>query len=342
MATYNGYVTPVTSASSASATDPVFPSAGGQPVLRGYNPKKYSGKFLRKFYEQCILSQIANTEYQGDIKDYGDSVIIRTVPDIDINDYVNGQELDYKTYGTDFVTLDIDRGKWWGFVTRSVDLKQTDLKKFTEEWTSNAAIRSKIAIEREVFGEIYASAHASNAGATAGAVSGMWNLGSSTAPKAITKDTVVQFITECGTVLDEQNIPNEERWMIVPMWFANLCINSGLIKANEMGDDKSLLRKGQDKLGMVDRFELFRSNCLTDSTFDNSGGTPTSFDYTNVVFGHRSALTFAAQLTENEVLPNPKGFGKLHRGLTVYGFEVILPAALGHACVTSQAYSLAG
>lgn len=345
MAQYDGYVTPV--AGSASATDPVYPSAGGQPVLRGYNPKKYSGKFLRKFYENCILAQVSNTEYQGEIKDYGDSVIIRTVPDIGVYDYENGQTLKYETYGTDYVTLDIDRGKWWGFVTRTVDLKQTDLKRFVEEWTTDAAKRAKIAIEREVFGEIYASAHADNAGVAAGKESEAFNLGSSAAPLVLDSDgatgytSVIKFITNCGTVLDEQNIPSDERWIVIPMWMANLAINSGIIKANEMGDDKSVLRKGQDQLGTIDRFMVYRSNCLTDSTF-TTGGTPATVNYTNVIFGHKSALTFAAQLTENETLPNPNGFGKLHRGLTVYGFEVILPEALGHACVTQTTYTTTG
>lgn len=340
MSLYSGYVSPV--AGSVSATDPVFPSAGGQPVMRAYNPKKYSGKFLKKFYEVCILAQIANTEYENDITDFGDSVIIRTTPDIDVYDYENGQNLRYGTYGTDYVTLDIDRGKYWAFVTRTVDLKQTDLKKFVEAWTSDASIRCKIKIEKEVFGEIFASAHASNAGVTAGILSGLWDMGSATDPRTLSKDTCITFITEAGTVLDEQNIPNEDRWMIIPMWMANLCINSGIIKANEMGDDKSVLRKGQDKLGMIDRFEIFRSNCLYDSTFTNAGGTPTNVKYTNVLFGHKSALTFAAQLTENESLKNPNGFGMLHRGLTVYGFEVIQTAALGAACVTATSYTKAG
>jgi len=340
MASYNGYVTPV---SAPTLVDPVYPSAGGQPVMRAYNPKKYSGKFLRKFYEVCILAMVSNTDYQGEIKDYGDSVVIRTIPDIQIYDYENGQSLKYETYGTDYVTLDIDRGKYWAFVTRTVDLKQTDLKRFVDEWTSNAAIRSKIAIEKEVFGEIFASADANNAGTTAGVKSGMFNLGSAAAPIVVAEATatgfigIVKLITQCGTVLDEQDIPNEDRFMIIPMWMANMAINSNLIKANEMGDGKSLLLKGQDSLGMVDRFEMFRSNCLTNSIADVT--SPDTVTYTNVIFGHKSALTFAAQLTENETLPNPNGFGKLHRGLTVYGFEVVLPKAIGHVCATATSYT---
>lgn len=337
MSLYNGYVTPV--AGTRSAVDPVYPSAGGQPVLRAYNPKKYSGKFLRKFYEICILAQISNTEYQGDIKDYGDSVIIRTVPDIQVRDYDNGQDITYDAYGTDYVTLDIDRGKYWSFVTRTVDVAQTDLKRFVDEWTSNASIRAKIAIEKEVFGEVFLSAHPDNAGNNAGALSGMWDMGSFAKPRTLSESTFIKFVTEAGTVLDEQNIPNEDRYMVIPMWGANMAINSNLVKANEMGDGQSLLRKGQDKLGKIDRFEMFRSNCLLDGVATGTT-TPANVRYTNVIFGHMSALTFAAQLTENEVIPNPKGFGKLHRGLTVYGFEVIQPKALGHACVTATVYTV--
>lgn len=339
MVTYTGYITPA----AGSAVDPVYPSAGGQGVMRAYNPKKYSGKFLRKFYEMCVIAQIANTDYEGDIKDYGDSVIIRTVPDVQIYDYENGQEINYESLSTDYVTLDIDRGKYWAFVTRTVDMKQTDLKRFVDEWTNNAAIRSKIAIEREVYGEIYASVDADNAGLTAGKESGMFNLGTIAAPLVVGEATatgysgIVKVMTQCGTVLDEQNIPNEDRWMVIPMWMANLAINSNLIKANEMGDGKSLLLKGQDKLGMVDRFTVFRSNCLTTGTADVT--SPDTVNYTHVLFGHKSALTFAAQLTENETIPNPKGFGKLHRGLTVYGFEVILPKAMGELVATATAYT---
>lgn len=333
---YSGYVNPI-AGGHMSAVAPLYPAVGGQPVMMGYNPKRYSGKFLRKFYNALILSQIANTEYEGEIKDCGDSVIIRTTPDINIYNYVNGQTLKYETYATDYVTLNIDRGKWWGFTTRTVEFKQTDLKKFVNEWTTNAALMSKTSIERDVFGEIFADASALNSGETAGRKSGLYNMGTAADPLTLKADTVVEFITKCASVLDEQDIPNEERYMIIPMWMSHLLINSGIIKANEMGDSTSVLRRGQDKVGNIDRFDIFRSNCLANGVSSHS--SPSSVTYTNVIFGHKSALTFAGQLTENEVLPNPNGFGKLHRGLTVFGFKVVLPQALGHAVVTPLEYS---
>ena len=343
MALYDGYITPVTATGDFSAVNPVYPSVNGHPILRAYNPKRYSAKFVHKFYEQCILAQISNTDYLGEIKDYGDSIVIRTIPDISVNDYDNGQALKYEQYGTDYKTLKIDRGKYWAFVTRSVDMKQTDLKGFVEAWTQDAVTRSKIAIEKEVFAEVYTFADDSNQGATAGAVSASFNLGTDAAPLTVTTSNIVKFITDCGTVLDEQNIPNDSRWMIISMDIANIAINSQIIKANEMGESPSVLRKGQDKLGAIDRFEIFRSNNLSKgsstSTHTVNGTSGVNVSYWNVLFGHISALTFAAQLTENDMMKNPNGFGMLHRGLTVYGFGVVQPKALGHARVTSTVYS---
>ena len=101
---------------------------------------------------------------------------------------------------------------------------------------------------------------------------------------------------------------------------------AGLIKKSDIkdaslaGDGTSIMRNG--RLGMIDRFTLYMSNLLT-STSD-SGHTCFS-----MLFGTKHALTFASQLVENENLMNPWGFGRLYRGLQVFGYEVIKPEALG-------------
>ena len=53
--------------------------------------------------------------------------------------------------------------------------------------------------------------------------------------------------------------------------------------------------------------------------------TTTDGSYTvyNTIAGHKAGLTFAAQMTKMETLPNPNSFGNLIRGLNVYGYQVI-------------------
>jgi hypothetical protein len=119
-----------------------------------------------------------------------------------------------------------------------------------------------------------------------------------------------------GAVLDEQNLPDSGRFIVLPVWASALLKTSDLKNANEMGDATSPVRNGM--IGRIDRFDIYVSNLLNDA------GT-----YTDILFGHTKALTFATQITKTKVQDNPDGFGSLFRGLQVYGYEVILPEALG-------------
>lgn len=299
--------------------------------LYGYNPKRYAGKLLRKFYAACVLTHISNTDYEGEIKDMGDTVIIRTTPDIQISDYKKGQNLDYKVYDTDTVELTINRGKYWAFVTNPIDKKQTDIKSFVENWTTDAAKRMSIKIEEEVFRELVISADSHNCGTTAGET-GTYDLGSTVAPVVINPANAIAKINDCGTVMAEQNLPvdTEGFWMVIDPKYANYLASSELRLSFAMGDGKSLeLKGGQHNLPHLDCFDLYRSTILPLVATRTSAGVATGNAYRYVVFGHKQALTFAAQLTENESLPNPFGFGTLHRGLTVYGFKVVQPKCLG-------------
>ena len=317
-----------------SALTPAYTNveAGMVNNLYGYNPKRYSGKILRKFYETCVLAAISNTDYEGEIKEMGDTVIIRMTPDIKVYDYKKGQNLEYKVYDTDTVELTIDRGKYWAFVTNPIDKKQTDIKSFVENWTTDAAKRVSIAVEEDVFRELVISADSHNCGTTAGAISASYNLGSVLAPVAVNSANVIFKINDCGSVMGEQNLPttSEAFWMVIDQKMANLLGGSELRLSWAMGDGKSLeLKGGQHKIPHLDCFDIYLSNILPKVAMYNENGESTDNAYRYVVFGHKAALTFAAQLTENEALPNPFGFGTLHRGLTVFGFKVVQPKCLG-------------
>ena len=63
----------------------VYPVASGVPSHSGnYTPTIFSKKMLLKFYRATVFGAIANTDYEGEIKDQGDTVEIRTLPDVQI------------------------------------------------------------------------------------------------------------------------------------------------------------------------------------------------------------------------------------------------------------------
>jgi hypothetical protein len=93
---------------------------------------------------------------------------------------------------------------------------------------------------------------------------------------------------------------------------------SDLKDASLTGDGSSILRNG--RVGMIDRFTIYMSNQV--KTVSNAGSATTETVYC-MPFGHKSSLTFASQLVENEVIPNPDDFGQLMRGLQVFGYKII-------------------
>ena len=60
-----------------------YPTAAGTTSLSGtYIPEIWSSKLLVKFYEGTCLSEVSNTDYEGEIKQKGDKVHINQIPDI--------------------------------------------------------------------------------------------------------------------------------------------------------------------------------------------------------------------------------------------------------------------
>jgi len=287
-----------------------------------YVPAIFSGKLLEKFYKACVLAAISNTDYEGEIKEQGDTVYIRTTPDITIRDHSKGQTLVNEQPTSAPVTLLIDKGKYWSFGTNKLDDKQTDIKKYVNNWTDDASEQLKIDIDTDILADVYSDADTSNYGVAAGKISANIDLGADSGVSvALTKANVLEKIVDCGQVLDEQNIPGTGRFMVIPAWMAGLILKSDLKDASLSGDAESIMRNG--RLGMIDTFTIYKSNCLSTGT-DSEPNT-----CHNILFGTKAALTFASQLTENESLKNPNAFGTLYRGLQVFGYKVAQPTALG-------------
>lgn len=299
-----------------------FPVASGHPQYSGvYIPEIWAGKLLVKFYDSTVFGAISNTDYEGQIKNQGDTVHIRTVPNITINEYVKGQKLTYETPESNLVDLLIDKGKSWSFRDDDVDRKQSDVN-YLESWTADAGEQLRINIDTGILADIYDESHADNKGATAGRDSGAFDLGASGSPVALDKTNVIDYIADMGTVLDEQNIPESGRFIVCPPWFINRIKKSDLKDASLTGDGTSVMRNG--RVGMIDRFTLYSSNNVSTTT---DGANTVS----NMIFGHKAATTFASQLLESEgPMRHPDYFGNFYRGLQVYGYKVIKSEALGH------------
>ncbi|WP_208753036.1 hypothetical protein [Bradyrhizobium genosp. SA-3] len=322
---------------SGATTPPLYPTGGTANTLAstGFIPTIWSGKLIEKFYASTVLSAISNTDYEGEIKNQGDTVKIRTKPTITISDYKADGALSLQRPSGNVLDLTIDQGKYFNTILDDVMDVQSDLN-LLSMWSDDAAEQMKITIDTSVLAGVLNGAAATyNRGATAGKITGNINLGvTSTGPLAVVSRSpasgtveIVDVLLRLGQVLDEQNIPETGRWVVLPTWAATLIKQSELREAYLSGDGTSMLRNG--RIGMVDRFTLYTSNLLPSGV---AGGLA-SGEYV-IYAGHAHGLTFASQMTKMETLRSEQTFGTILRGLQVYGYKVIDGTALAQAIVT--------
>ena len=327
---------------SVTASTPLIGATGtfaGVNVSGSFIPTLWSAKLNQKFYKSTVFGEIANTSYEGEISGLGDKVVINNRPDITISDYQVGTSLSYQVPAPSTVELPIDRAKYFAFQVNDVVEHQSQ-PKLMDMFSDDAAMQMKIAIDTSVLlgtatkQGIWNDVPAANQGATAGAISGGYPLGTATAPITLTASNVLATLTALAGVLDEQNIPETERWLLIDPLTRQILMQSNLAQAQFMGDDKSMVRNG--KIGMIDRFTVYVTNNLPKAaaTQDYFGAAAAGTAKRRLIMaGHKSAVTFASQMTKMETVRNPSDFGDYVRGLNVYGYKTIIPTGLASALV---------
>lgn len=262
-------------------------------------PEVFSKLLQAKFYSKSILPEISNTDYEGEISGQGDKIVVRTVPAVTINDYsgsITTQELT-----TAKVEMLIDKAKYYSFKVDDVLAAQADIN-MLEAASTDASEGMRIAVETDVLSS---------------AVTGATTIGAQT---TITSSNILEEILTLSKTLDELNIPEEGRFIVLSPEFISMLKQSELRQAYLTGDATSPLRNGL--VGMVDRFKVFQSNMVY------TPGSGSDAGYTHVLAGHPKALSFASQFTNTETVRMESTFGDQVRGLKVYGSKVITPDAL--------------
>src|SRR6478736_3707106 len=138
-------------------------------VAGGFIPEIWSGKLLEKFYAATVLAAIANTDYEGEIKNKGDTVHIRTRPTITISDYDAEQDLGIQRPSSNMIDLSIDQAKYFNLALDDVMEVQSDLD-LMSMWAEDASEQMKIAVDTDVLSYLGTTTDISsnNRGNTAG------------------------------------------------------------------------------------------------------------------------------------------------------------------------------
>ncbi len=360
--------------------------SSASPAYTGiFIPAVWAGKFVEKFYDATVLGAIASTDYEGEIKNFGDTINIRTHPAITISAYQVDQALTVQRPSSSLVTLQINQGAYFNTVLDDVMEIQSDVD-LLSVWADNASEQMKVYVDTAIlaYTSIAANVNSANARYNAGRLSASINLGASTNEKLTVSSVVyfgaplylgransatgtgtvygitapagsglnaasyrgiLDFIIDCGLVLDEQRCPETGRWIVLPAWAAALIKRSAFQQAYLTGDSVSIARNG--RIGMIDRFTVYVSNLLPigsgagagtagASTTGSLAATALAVGEYGALFGHSMGLSFASQMTKVETLRSESTFGTLMRGLQVWGFSVINATLVGAAVIANS------
>ena len=259
-------------------------------------PQIYSAKLQDKFYAASVVPAIANHNWEGEIMAFGDTVNIRKVPTISIQNYSVNSAINYQDVSDEQIQLLINQAKYYAFKVDYIDDYQSDIA-LIDTITQDAAMQMAVTVDKSVLQSVYA-----DAGTTLSTVD-LATLGTT---------TYIQPLLQAGQVLDEKNV---KRWAVINPEYARYLKLSDLKQVLITGDDESPLRNGF--VGQIDGMNIYVSNNVLNAVGSTSG------DPSQMLVGHESALTFASQFVKHEMLPLQNTFGYGIKGLQVYGFKTV-------------------
>jgi hypothetical protein len=289
----------------------------------GFIPELYEGKFIETLYEEVLATTLLTTEYSGQISKKGDSVLIPTEPSVTINDYTIGVDLTAEHPTSTAKNLTITEAKAFMLDVDDVD----EFESHVDIMAKYAEVAAK-AMGKEVDTEVLqwlgntCTVDSDNKGATAGEISSKYALGVTGTPVTITTSNALQKILDAAGVLDEQQVPREGRWIVIPSLWARYLKETDIAKSYLTGDSKSPLRSNARSVGNIDGMEIFVSNNVY--TASSEWWVP---------FGDKYGAAFASQINKTKMGEYEKRFASYIKGLNVYGYAVLDGTRLGQMCV---------
>ena len=143
-----------------------FPSASGYSNLPNgnFSPVIYSQKVQKAFRKSSVVEDITNTDYMGEIANYGDSVRIIKEPEITVSDYKRGTTVAAQDLSDADFSLVVDQANYFMFKVDDIEAAHSHVN-FMDLATDRAAYRLSDTFDQEVLG--YLSGYVRNTANTA-------------------------------------------------------------------------------------------------------------------------------------------------------------------------------
>jgi len=264
--------------------------------LERFIPKVWSARLLQNLHKAHVFAQVANTDYQGEISGYGDTVKINAIGPVTVRDYNKYGTLERDELQDAQTILTIDQAKYFNFAVDDIDAAQ-QRPKVMDEAMREAAYALADQSDQYMAGLAKEASDIVDGG-------------------AMQADDVYEALTEVNQRLDENNVPRGDRWMVIPPWFVGKLVlaeifTQGAINAQETFEN--------GWVGQAIGLNFYVSNNLIDDYGSQDHLMPA---------GTRRAMSYAEQILSMEPYRPEDGFSDAMKGLHVYGGKVVDPKSM--------------
>lgn len=273
--------------------------------VANFIPTIWSARLLAHLDKAHVYAALVNRDYEGEIKNYGDTVKINQIGDVTIKDYTKGKDIDDpEELNGDQNTLTIDQAKYFNFSIDDVDAAQVN-PKLMDSAMQRSAYAMNDTTDLFLANLLYL-----------GAENNGENLGSDTAPIVPAKDNAYDYLVDLSTDLTEKNVPTIGRWAVIPAWYHGLLLKDSRFVGNGTDYNKALIEGGE--IGVAAGFRIWLSNNVP-----NTEGAKYK-----IIAGTNAAGSYAEQIIKTEAFRPEKRFSDAVKGLHVYGAKVLQPKCI--------------
>jgi len=319
-----------------------FTTSSGYGNLPSGNfaPEIFSQKVLKFFRRASVVEDITNTDYAGEIENFGDTVRVIKEPTVTVSSYQRGSVVNPQDLADDQITMVVDQANAFAFKIDDIEERQSHVN-FEALATSSGAFALKRKYDATVLQAI-----SDGAGIAASAVTGTTltttaaagDIGTANAPINVeTDDNGINMMLAMARLLDDQSVPEENRWFVAPPIFYQKMLQAGnkLAEVQVTGDNSSPLRNGLALPGTFAGFRCYKSTALNSTggtdqvTLTDASATLATDASENIILaGHMSAVSTASHIAKTEVVRSTESFSDVIRGLHVFGQKVLRQEAV--------------
>jgi hypothetical protein len=291
-----------------------FEAASGWNNLPNGNwsPVIYSKKVLKFFRTLSVVEEITNTDYEGEIKNEGDTVKIIKEPVVTVTAYKRGQKVEPQFLSDEELTLVVDQAFKFSFPCEDIEKAHSHIN-----WAALAQNSGAYALKNNYDQNILQYMF-DNATTNAGV--GVDGTEVSVGYGTVNDFSPMNYVARFKRLLDENDVPEVGRFFVAPPSFYEMLVSEDgkLVDIQTTGDPESALRNTKIGYRNLHGFIMLQSNNLPTDT----SGDPV------VLAGHVSATATATTILFSESFRSPDYFGDIFRGLHVFGRKVLRPEAL--------------